>query len=740
MGLRESIRKIFTPVAAGQPIEAPQMGELASSESAMYAGYNLRAWNPDKLVRLKGGLQVYDEMRLDEQVKACLALKKHAVLASGWTVEPASDAQEDQDIADFITYNFDKMQSTLDAVMLNALTALDYGYSIAELVWQVYGSGPYAGMIGLKTIKAKKPHFYSFQVDAFGNLLYDGLIHQGTWYTGLLEERLPINKFIIYTYQKEFDNWYGISDLRPAYRPWWSKDNVIRFWNIYLERFGSPLVIGKYKTSDPTKAEQLKTVLTNIQSKTSIVMQEGQFDISMLEPQRRSTTDYDTSIQHHDKAIARSILVPDQLSGTEVGGAYAKAKVHFDVFLWVVSKLRSDLATEIFGEQVIRRIVEYNYANILELPKLKFNPLTDQQRMELAQAFADAVQKGAIRPAASDEEYLRETLNFPPVDAATDPLILERKAASDAATAAQAAKAAPVQSPVVTMSLSNTRELTVFEKRVDFKGVDSALRVLEVKSADILRKTLIRQRDMLITFISAKLVNDALTTSLINTGIDLKYKGDMKASVREMFQQTYDLGGVDGRGELGKKFVTGAHGIAVTPQAALDYLQAKADFVVAGITEPLTAATKAILLQAIRDGLPLRDVINALKAEYDPYLSDGSVLVDGEQSTAYRLETIVRTNMSEAYNYGRRTVGEDPALEGYVVGYQFSEILDDRTTDLSKFVDGQIIEIDSPYLSELTYPLHWNDRGMFVFVTKDDLPVEFISDADAEEAIREKDF
>lgn len=727
MSLRESIRKIFTPAL----VEAPQMGELASTESAMYAGFNLRAWNPDKLVRLKGGLQVYDEMRLDEQVKACLALKKHAVLASGWTIEPASDSQEDQDIADFVTYNLNKMAGTLTAVMLELLTALDYGYSISELVWQVYSDGPYAGMVGLKAIKSKRPHFYSFQVDPFGNLLPDGLIHQGTWYTGLLEERLPVNKFIIYTYQKEFDNWYGISDLRPAYRPWWSKDNVIRFWNIYLERFGSPLMIGRYKTSDPNKVNELKTILKNIQSKTSIVMQEGQFDIGLIEPQRRSTADYDTAIQHYDKAIARSILVPDQLSGTEVGGAYAKAKVHFDVFLWVITKLRSDIEDEVFGEQVIRRIVEYNYAGTLEMPKLKFNPLTDQQRMELATAFADAVQKGAIRPASTDEEYLRETLNFPPVDTTTDPLILGRKAAGGMPVI-------PPPTQQKSMSLVDSRPFTVYEKRVDFKKVDSALKVIETKNVEGLRKTLVKQRDALIVFVSSKLVNGGLSTSLINTGIDLKYKGDLKSGVRDMFQQTYDLGGTDGRSELGKKFVVGRHGISVTPQKALDYLQAKADFVVAGITEPLTSATKAILLQAIRDGLPLRDVINELQAAYDPYLSDGSVLVDGEQATAYRLETIVRTNMSEAYNYGRRAVGEDSALEGYVVGYQFSEILDDRTTDLSRFVDGLIIEIDSPYLSELTYPLHWNDRGMFVFVTKDDLPVEFMADADAEEAIREK--
>src|SRR5512143_3694783 len=43
--------------------------------------------HPDVLIGRKG-LKVYTEMRRDDQIKAALALKKHAILSTGWKVRP----------------------------------------------------------------------------------------------------------------------------------------------------------------------------------------------------------------------------------------------------------------------------------------------------------------------------------------------------------------------------------------------------------------------------------------------------------------------------------------------------------------------------------------------------------------------------------------------------------------------------------------------------------------------------
>lgn len=725
------VKNIFAGKQEAAPVTAPPMGELAATDSALYTGLLTRAYNPDILARRKGGLKVYDDMKVDDQVKASLALKKYAILAPGWTIEAAPDDANSEEIAAFIEDCFSQMKGTVNDFLLSVLTALDYGFSVNEIVWKALEEGDYKGKIGIAKIKSKKPHSFEFDIDEFSNLKTNGLIQ-----TGINEKRLPPEKFIIYVHQKEFENWYGTSDLRQAYRNWWSKENLIRFWNIYLERYGSPTAIGKYKGTDPNAKSRLESVLSNLQSKTSITMREGDYDISLLEAQRRSNADYLEAITYHDKGIARSILIPDRLVASGETGAYSQSQTHFEVFLWVVAKLRQDLEESVMEEQVIRRLVTYNFGNDAGLiPKFKFNPLTEDQRKELATAFGDAVQKGAVSPTFKDENHIREILRFP--EKTEEDLAEEQsraQAAREQAIKAQESMAAQdvkaKEEEVKKNMADSRRELTTFEKRVNFTQIDDDLKSLESKTVSQVKEILTRQRDTLIAFIQSKLVNGKLTASMINTGIELKYLTELKAAFRTMFESAHTQGQKDALSEIPKQFkdVKAKSGIALKAQEAIDYLTAKTDFVVSGVKDPIVSDTKRVLLNTLKNGDTVSETVSKLQSIYEPYLADGSVITDGKQATSYRLETITRTNMSEAYNWGRRKVGD--SSEGYVTGYQFSEILDDRTTDISLYVDGLVVKADSPYIADLTYPLHYNDRGVFVFVTKDDGPVEYISDAE----------
>ena len=169
----------------------------------------------------------------------------------GWTIKPASDDPADIEIAEFVEDALTNIKGTVSETLKEILSAMDYGYSISEIVWKLEELGDYAGKITIDQIKSKKPHFYRFDADEYGNLKPDGLL--SNLFLGADTQRLPVDKFIIYSYQQEFSNHYGRSDLREAYRSWWSKDNIIKFWNIFLERFGSPLAVGKYMNANPQR-------------------------------------------------------------------------------------------------------------------------------------------------------------------------------------------------------------------------------------------------------------------------------------------------------------------------------------------------------------------------------------------------------------------------------------------------------------------------------------------------------
>jgi predicted sulfurtransferase len=84
---------------------------------------------------------------------------------------------------------------------------LDFGFSVSELVLKKLDAKPFAGKIGLRTIKVRKPHEFVFDTDEYDNLKPDGLRQSWT----LTGKGMPIGKFLIFSYQREFGNehWLG---------------------------------------------------------------------------------------------------------------------------------------------------------------------------------------------------------------------------------------------------------------------------------------------------------------------------------------------------------------------------------------------------------------------------------------------------------------------------------------------------------------------------------------------------
>jgi phage gp29-like protein len=703
-------------------VKQPDTGEIASTDSTLSSGLNFQRFNPDSLVGRKG-LQVYDRMRIDDQVKSCMSLKKNATLHAGWFIEPASESTQDTEIAEFVEFNLNKLRGTFSNNLKEIMTALDYGYSITEKVWKVVEEGNFKGKWAYQALKTKQPHNFLFATDEFDNILPDGIINQ----TLGKQERLPITKFIIYSYDQEFGDPYGRSDLRAAYRNWWSKDNILKFWNIFLERFGSPLIWGKYM--NPSQQAELERVLKNLQNKTSITSpKQGGFEIELIESQQKSgggKSEYQEALEFHNKAISNALLVPSRVKDDGEGGARAEASVRFSAFLWTIGELQRVLEELIVDEQIIRDLVTLNFPNVQELPKFKFNPMTQEQKIEIATVFGELVQKGAISAELESENFVRRLLDFPELDELPE-------------------KEEPVEpeggQPDIEpeeKEFAERKTKTEIEKGIDFTAIENTLDSAEAKAMTDYQGMLTQQKDQLLSVIGRKYPKGGITTQFIKS-LEMPKKAGLKKIALEVVNELYANGRRDGRSELPQRFATATQGDPVTPTQALNFLQSKTDFTVKGINDPLLADIQKILNDAIQTGIATNEVIRQIEQAYIPYLSDGTVIVDDKQLRPFRLEAIVRTTINESYNWGRRDIGEDPDLEGFIVGYQYSEILDARTTEISRFVDRKIIDVTNPRLNELSYPLHFSERGVFAYVTIDDQPVTFMSDAEIATAISMK--
>jgi phage gp29-like protein len=417
-------------------VDRQQLLQEISSNQWRFGFSQDRLLNPDELIGRKG-MREYRRMMSDDQVKAAMALKRHAILSSNWDIEPASDSAQDIEVADFCRWVFRQMDGSLLDDLNEILSALVYGYSISELVFRPISSGPFKDKVGLRALKTRLPDEFIFRVDAHDNLLENGIEQFG--------KRMPTWKFVIFSASKEFDNWYGTSDLRAAYRSWWLKDFVLKAWGMFLDRYSVPLALGTYPPSgggvDDSQIQAFRTALENLQLATTMTMP-NDYKVDFPAVGAQGSGVFALAIERQDQAIARAILVPSLMGLSPQGttGSYSQAKKQFDVFLLVIEKLQDDLAESVMGEQIIKRVVDLNY-RVEEYPKFIFLPFTETNKAELLTLWFQALAAGSVTSRPEDEVHIRMVAEFPEVS------LEELQQAAEDAKAVAAQDTAPLSNP-----------------------------------------------------------------------------------------------------------------------------------------------------------------------------------------------------------------------------------------------------------------------------------------------------
>lgn len=373
----------------------------------------LYSLNPDDLVEKKG-LSIYDEMKRDGAIRAALAVKKFSRLSTGYKWHPASDDKTDVEKADFMNYIVDQMPVTFVSVMMGILTGLDYGYSISEKNYDYMKGGDYPGKVGLANIKSKKPHDFYFRLDDYSNITDLQQEQSGTY------QSMPVEKFIIYTYQSSWGNPYGESDLKAAYEPFWAKDVILKFWNMHLERWASPVLFAFYPEGgvEQDVLDTLLDTLADIQIGTVGKVPEG-IQIESLDFKASGGAGlYEKAVDKRDRMISRAMLIPDLLGMGDVtkGGSYALGKKQFDIFFTMLTFLGNEIE-ELMMEQLTKDMIDKNYADVKAYPIFQFEPFEEHSAEEKAKMNAQKAQTlqilanaGFIDP--SDEEVQEAAMEY----------------------------------------------------------------------------------------------------------------------------------------------------------------------------------------------------------------------------------------------------------------------------------------------------------------------------------------
>ena len=246
---------------------------------------------------------------------------------------------------------------------------------------------------------------------------------------------------------------------------------------------------------------------------------------------------------------------------------------------------------------------------------------------------------------------------------------------------------------------------------VDYAQVARRLDSLEARFARELSDALKASRSALLDLVrSAPAAVD---------GLVLPGKDAVAEAFRDSLLRAWDAGAAAARGE-----VSGARSFAeptFTPVSALRWLREKA-FWASGIAEDqLEAEVKGILLNALKTGEALSVTIDRVSEAFGPYLLEGT---QDAPLPGARIETIVRTNTTEAYNHGRLIELLDAKMAPFVDGVRYSAVLDSRTTEVCRFLDGRVFRLSEgggegdqlEDLLPLLPPNHFNCRSIIVGV------------------------
>ena len=386
------------------PLSGEKPEELAWAGGLVFGGAPMEFWNPDDLVSHQG-YAVYRKILKDDQVRALLALKQAMITSRNWHFRPVENNRRQRDCAEFFRFLLEKnLRGPFKQALSNLMSSQAFGFSLLEKVYQPV-QWKERTLWGICQLKLRPAETFTFEMDAHGNM------------TGLLQEQggrkasLPPWRFIHHVNKPEVHPLYGESDLREVHRHWWSKENILKFWNIYLERMAAGFVHGRI--SGPLSAaerEELKRVMESIGSRTA-VMTPANVDLKLITAP--STDAFERAVSARDRAIAKALLVPNLLGLSDQGsvGSYSQSRTQQETFFLIMNALAESIA-DTLNEQLFRELARWNFG-LHDPPVFAFDPLSQQQKRDQAQAWHDAVRGGTVRHNAEDEVRIRELLEFP---------------------------------------------------------------------------------------------------------------------------------------------------------------------------------------------------------------------------------------------------------------------------------------------------------------------------------------
>ncbi len=360
---------------------------------------------------------VFDEMRrTDAQVNAVILAMELPIRSTRWFIKPAENADGETgdlewEVADFIEdCLFNTMEQTWDDLLREILTMLPFWFSVFEKVYSVEDD----------KIKIKKLWFrkqttvMKWETMEWTAWITQRIVSANAESQELWQVSIPSDKLLIFSYRREGDNYEWISVLRSAYKHWYIKDKLIKFDAVKHERLSIwfPVITIPAAANDQDKLEA-KTIWMNVRAneQTCVVLPSPEWKFEFSDTRVWNWTDLMESINFHNREIAKNVLAHFMELWNTQSWSRSLGDSQTELFLQSLNSIWKQIC-DTFNRFVIPQVVDYNF-NVDIYPKLAFDVIEQKDMEKFATTISTLIGAAAINPDEDLEDHLRDILQLP---------------------------------------------------------------------------------------------------------------------------------------------------------------------------------------------------------------------------------------------------------------------------------------------------------------------------------------
>lgn len=302
----------------------------------------------DSVLRSRGAqdLQIYREVLSDDEVKSAFTQRQDALISREISVKAGGDRPIDVAAAE-------AMQAQIESLGFDRITRLMhygvfYGYAVAEIIY-----GTRDNLLWIDEVKVRDRRRFRFTPRGELRLLTPGNMFEG--------EPCPAPYFWSFCTGADHDDEpYGQGLAHWLYWPTFFKRNDIKFWLIFLDKFGMPTVTGKYQegASDEQKRDLL-ALTRAIATDSGVIMPEG-ISLDVIEAGRSGAADYQAMYNAMNEAIRRIIVGQISSSGGASKGIGGDESLQ-EAILTSIAKSDADVICESWNRGPGAWFTEFNF-------------------------------------------------------------------------------------------------------------------------------------------------------------------------------------------------------------------------------------------------------------------------------------------------------------------------------------------------------------------------------------------